>query len=145
MDTERFTTYLLGMDTSGEGQPVVSVNDIKLLRAGHLTSNNGVIVNLLVQVAGIASCKLHRTQVVHIHVVEIGIDMLTELEIVVGIHDVAHTLLNVVIVDITISDGHSVHGNDAAGMLTLIAKRMRQTKHGLNVALSLQSLRDSIV
>jgi hypothetical protein len=71
--------------------------------------------------------------------------MVTESEIVVRIHDVTNTLLNVVVIYISPGDRHSVHGNDTTGMLTLIAKRMRQTQGDVQVALSLQALRDTIV
>ena len=71
--------------------------------------------------------------------------MITQLEIVVRIHNVTHTLLHVVVIDITPSNGHSVHGHDTTGMLTLITKRMRQTEHRLNIALSFQTFRDTII
>ena len=145
MDTERLTTDLLGMDTSGEGQPVVSVDDVKLLGTGHLTGDDRVVVNLLVQIARITAGKLHRTQIVHVHIVKVCVDMITQLEIVVRIHNVTHTLLHVVVIDITPGNGHSVHGHDTTGMLTLITKRMRQTEHRLNIALSFQTFRDTII
>jgi hypothetical protein len=133
------------VDTSREGKPVVSVDDVKLLCAGHLTCDDRVVVDLLVQIARITSGKLHGTEVIHVHVVEIRIDMLTELEIVVRIHDITHTLLDIVIVYVTISDRHGIHGNDTTSVLTLITKRMRQTEGDVHVALSLQTLRDTIV
>jgi hypothetical protein len=71
--------------------------------------------------------------------------MLTELEIVVRIHDIAHTLLDIIIVYIAVCNRHSIHGNDTTSMLTLITERMRQTKRDVHVALSLQTLRDTIV
>ena len=145
MDTQRFATYLLGMDTSGEGEPVVSVDNIKLLRAGHLSGNDRVVINLLVQVARITTGKLHRTKVVHVHIVKVGVDMLAQLKIVIGIHDIAHALLHVVVIYIAPRNGHSVHGNDTAGMLTLIAKGVRQAQYRLDIALSLQAFRDTIV
>jgi hypothetical protein len=71
--------------------------------------------------------------------------MLTKLEIVIGIHDITDTLLHIIIIHITICDRDGIHGYDTAGMLTLISKRMRQTEYRLNIALSLQALRNSIV
>ena len=145
VDTQGLATHLLGMDTGREGQPVVGMDDIKLLSAGHLTSDNRVVVDFLMQVTWITAGKLHRAKVIDVHIVEVGIDMLTQLEIIVRIHDVTHALLHVVVIDITISNGHSVHSHDTTGMLTLITKRMRQAEHRLNVALSLQTLRNTIV
>ena len=145
VDTQRLAAHLLGMNTSGEGQPIVSVDDIKLFGTGHLTSDDRVVVDLLVQVAGIAACKLHRTEVVDVHIIEVGIDMVTKLEIVVGIHDITHTLTYIVIVHIAPGDGNGVHSNDAAGMLALITEGMRQAEGDIHIALSLQTLGDTIV
>jgi hypothetical protein len=39
MDTQGLTTNLLGMDTSGEGEPVVRMDNVELLSTGYLTSN----------------------------------------------------------------------------------------------------------
>ena len=71
--------------------------------------------------------------------------MLATLIIIVGIHDVAHTLLHVVVIDIAPGDGHSIHGHNTTGMLTLVAKGVGQTEHRVDVALSLQTLGDAIV
>jgi hypothetical protein len=145
VDAEWFARYLLSVDTSREGKPVVSVDDVKLLCAGHLTCDDRVVVDLLVKIARLTSGKLHSTEIIHVHVVEVGIDMLTELEIVVRIHDITHTLLDIIIVYIAVCNRHSIHGNDTTSMLTLITERMRQTKRDVHVALSLQTLRDTIV
>ena len=71
--------------------------------------------------------------------------MLAEFKIVVRVHNVAHALLHVVVVNITVGDRHGVHSHDATGVLALVTERMRQAEHGLNVTLSLQALRNSIV
>ena len=133
------------MDTSGEGKPVVRMDDIELLGTGHLTGNDRVIINLLVQVAGITTSKLHSTEVVNVHIIEIGIDMITELEIVIRIHDVAHALLHIIVAYIAIGNRYGIHSHNATGVLTLIAKGVRQAQHRLDIALSLQALRDTIV
>ena len=145
VDTQGLTTHLLSMDTSGEGEPIVCVDDIKLLSTRHLTCNDRVVIDLLMQIAGITSSKLHRPEIVHVHIVKVSIDMLTQLEIIVGIHDVAHTLLHIIVIYITISNGHSIHGNDTAGMLALITKRMWQAEHCLNIALGFQAFRNTII
>jgi hypothetical protein len=71
--------------------------------------------------------------------------MLAKFKIIIGIHNVAHTLLYVVVANVAIGNGYSVHGYDTACVLTLITKRVRQTQHRLDIALSLQALRDSVV
>ena len=145
VDAQGFAADLLSVDACRESQPVVSVDDIELFRSCHHACNDRVVVDLLVQIAGIASCKLHAAEVVDVHIVEVGIDMLTTLIVVFGVHDVAHTLLHIVIVDVAPGNGHGVHGHNATGMLTLITKGMRQTEHGVDVALSLQTFRDTVV
>ena len=145
MDTQRLTAYILRMDSSRIRQPVVSMNDIEVLRACHHTCYHRVVVDLLVQVRRIAASELHATEVVDIHVVEIRIDILAQLIVVVGVHDIPHPTLNIVTVHIPPGNGHRIHGNDTCSMLLLITKRMRQTKCDLNVALRLQSFRDAIV
>ena len=127
------------MDAGREGEPVVSVDDVKLLSAGHLSGNDRVVVDLLVKVAWISSGKLHRTKIVHVHIVKVGIDMVTELEIVVRIHDIAHALLHVVIVYIAPCDRHGIHSYDTCCMLALITKRMRQAERDVHIALGLQA------
>ena len=97
------------------------------------------------QVARITTGKLHCTKVIDVHIVEVGIDMVTESEIVVRIHDVTHTLTHIIIVDITPGNRNGIHSHNATGMLTLIAERMRQTEGDIHIALSLQALRDAIV
>ncbi len=138
-------TDVLGMDAGRIGQPVVRMNNVKLLGAGNHASDDRIVVDFLMQVAGIATGKLHSAQIIHMHVVEIGINMLTQLEIIVGIHHVTHAILHIVVADITPGDRHGIHGHDAASSLTLIAKRMWQTEHSLDVALCLQSFRNTIV
>ena len=66
--------------------------------------------------------------------------MLTTLEVIFWVHDIAHTLSDVVVADVAPSDRHSVHSHDATGVLTLITKGVGQAKHRLDVALCLQTL-----
>ena len=78
MDTKRFSTYHLSMHTSGISQPVVSMNNIKFLLTSHYSGYDGVIIDFLMQVFRITTGKFHATKVVHMHVREIRIDMITE-------------------------------------------------------------------
>ena len=145
MDAERLSTHILGMDSSRIGQPVMSMNDIELFRTSHNTGNHRIVVDLIVQVTGITTCKLHGTQIIDVHIVEVGIDMLTKFVIVIRIHDVTHAILHIIVVNITVGNRHRIHGNDAGGMRLFISEWMRQTECNLDVTLSLQTFRNTIV
>ena len=145
MNTQRLTAHVLRMDSCWIRQPVVCMNDIEVLCTCHHACNHRVVIDLLMQVRRIAARKLHTTEVVDIHVVEIRIDILAQLIVIVGVHDIPHPTLNIVTVHIPPGNGHRIHGNDTGSVLLLIAERMRQTKCDLNVALRLQSFRDAIV
>ena len=145
MDAQRFSTHVLGMDTSGIGEPVVSVDDIKLLCPGHHASDDRVVIDFLVQVFGVSSGKLHTSEVVHMHVVEVGIDMVAQFEVIVGVHDVPHPALHIVVVYIPPCDRNGTHTHDFAGRCVLIAKWLGQAQCDIHVALGVQSFRDSII
>ena len=40
VNAQGFSTHLLGVNTSGEGKPVVSMDNVKLLSASHLPGND---------------------------------------------------------------------------------------------------------
>ena len=126
MYAERFSADLLGMYSGGVGEPVVGMDDVELFSTRHYACNDRVVVDFVVQVARIASGKLHGTQVVDVHVVEVGIDMVAQLEIIVGVHNVAHAVANIVVVDVAPGDGHGIHGNDACGMGLFVAEGVGQ-------------------
>ena len=140
---QRFAAYLLGMYAGREGKPVVCVNDVKLFRPCHHTGNDRVVVYLVMQVGRITTCKIHASQVVDMHVVEVGIDMVTIAEIIVGVHDVSHPLLHIVVVDIAPGYRHTVHGHYLGGTAVFVAEGMRQTERDVYIALCVKSLRDA--
>ena len=140
VDAQRLSTHLLGVDTCGEGKPVVSMNDVELLRTSHHSCNDRIVIDFVVKVGRISTSKAHTAEVIDIHIIEVGIDMITITEIVIRVHDVAHTLLHIVIVDIAPGYRHTVHGYNFSGTAVFITKRMRQTESDIHIALSMQSL-----
>ena len=56
--------------------------DVELLGAGYYAGYYRVVVDLLVQVVGIASGELYATQIVGIEIAEIGVDVVTETVVV---------------------------------------------------------------
>ena len=92
------------------------------------------------EIRWITTGKVHTAEVIHVHIVEVSIDVVTITEIIVRVHDVAHTVLHVVIIYVAPSDRHTVHSHNLAGTSVLIAKRMRQTKRNINITLGMKSL-----
>ena len=73
------------MDPGRIGEPVVGMDEVKLLAACQHACNDAEVVDFIMQVAGIASCKAHAAQVVKaLHVIEVGINVVAEPVIVVG-------------------------------------------------------------
>ena len=145
VDAHRFAAHLLGVDAGGIGEPVVGVDDVEVEGACHLSCDDGVVVDFLVQVAGIAASELHGTQVVDVHVVEVGIDMFAQPIVHLWRHDVADALFHIVVVHITVGDGHCIHGHDGSGAGILIAERFGQTEDGFDIALGVEALADAEV
>ena len=141
VDDEGLAAHLLGVDACGIGEPVVGVDDVELLATRHHTGNDRIIVDFLVQIARVTACKLHATQVVDMHKVEVGIDMVAVSVIIVGIHEVANPTAYVVEVDVAVSDGHTVHRNDARVGAVLVAPWLRQAERYVDVALCVKTLR----
>ena len=59
MDAQWLSTHLLGIDSGRIGKPVVGMDDIEVLGARYLACNDAVVVDLVSQIARIASGKLH--------------------------------------------------------------------------------------
>jgi len=143
MYAQRFAADLFGIDACGISQPVVSVDNIELLRPRHHTGDDRVVVDLVVEIGGIAARKVHASQIVDVHIVEVGIDMVTEVVVFFRAHQVADALFDVVVVDISPCDGHTVHGHDVRKGVILIAPGLRQAEGDVDIALSVQSFRDT--
>ena len=143
MNAQRLAADMLGIDAGGIGEPVVRMDDVKVLGACHHTGNDGVVVYFLVQVGGIASGKLHTAEIVDVHIVEIGIDVVAQTVVVVGIHHVGDAALHIFAVNVAPCDRHTVHCHNAARRLVLVAEGARQTQHRLHVTLRVQSLGDA--
>ena len=79
VNAQRFARYLLGVNTCWEGKPVVCVDNIVFHGTCNHTCYNGIVVYFFVQIGRIATCKLHRTNITHVHIAEIGVDIITQL------------------------------------------------------------------
>ena len=145
MDAQWLATHSLGMDTSRECQPVVGVDNIKFFATGYNASDDAVVVDLIVEIRWITAGKIHTAEVIHVHIVKVGIDVVTVAEIVIRIHDVAHTLLHIVMIDVAPGDRHTVHSHKFTCTAVLITERMRQTQCNIDISLGMQALGDTKV
>ena len=131
------------MHTSREGEPVVGMNNVELLRACQHASDDREIVNLIMQIARIAPSEAHTTEVVKsLHVIEISIDVIAET-IVVFSGMTHEAVFDVVILHIAPGDRHLTHVNDFEKFL-LVACWLRHTECGLHIALYRQTLGDAV-
>ena len=140
VDTQWLTTNVLGMDSSRISQPVVCMNDVEFLRTSHNTCNDGIIIDFLMQVAGIATCKFHTSQVVDIHVIEIRVDMVTILEVIFRTHDIAYPTVDIIILYVAPCDRHSIHGNNLTCRTVFVAPWFGQAKNRINITLCMKTL-----
>ena len=131
------------MHASREGEPVVGMNDIKLLRACQHTSDDGEVVDLIMQIAWIATSEAHAAKVVEtLHVIEVCIDVITET-VVVFSRMTYEAVFDVVILHIAPGDRHLTHVNDFEKFL-LVACWLRHAECGLHIALYRQTLGDAV-
>ena len=146
MDAQRFAAHHLGMHAGGIRQPVVRVDNVELLLAGHHACDDGEVVDLIIQVGRIAACKLHAADVIDVHVREIGIDMVAQVVVRFRRHAGSQTVLQPLqplIIHIAPNDGHLVHADDVQEVF-FIAARFGHTERGLHVSLHAQALRDAV-
>ena len=140
---ERFAADELCVHSGRIGQPVVGMNDVKLLRAGQHTCDDREIVYLIVQVAGISSGEAHASHVIQaLHVVEIGIDVVTET--VVILYRMSHkAILDIIVLNVTPGNRHLTHIYYFQEFL-LITAWTRHTERGLHIALCVEAPCDAV-
>ena len=68
MNAKRLTTHHLSMHAGRICQPIVGMNNIKLLLASNDTRYNREIIDLVMQVSRIPSGKLHTPQIIYIQI-----------------------------------------------------------------------------
>ena len=96
MDHQRLAGHLLGMYACRICQPVVTVNDVTVDRAGNDTGCYRIIVDLFKKVVGIAARELDTSEIIGAHVIEVGIYMVAQTEIQIRIHHLADARLDII-------------------------------------------------
>ena len=92
------------------------------------------------QIPWITAGEVHRPEVVDVHVIEVGIDVLTQLEVQFRRHQIAETVFHIVIAKFTIGDGYMIHCHNVSKRVVLITERMRQAEDCLDIPLCMKSL-----
>ena len=133
------------MDAGRIGQPVVCMDDVKLFRPCDNAGYHRIVVYLIMQIGRITTGKLHASQIIDMHIIEIGIDVVAETIVIVRRHDVAYSALHVIMSNIPPYDGHTVHGNNPCCRAVFIAKRMWQTECNIDIALGMKPLGYTVV
>ena len=145
MDAQGLARNLLGMDAGGIGKPVVGMDDVVIERAGNDSGDNRIVIDFLMEIGGVSTGKLHRTEVIDVHIIEIRIDVVAQAEVEIGVHNVTHLVLHIVVIDIAPGDRHTVHRHDIGGAAVFIAPWFGQTEYRLYITLGVQTLRYTIV
>ena len=144
VNDEGLAAHALGVNACGIGEPVVGVDDVELLLAGNDACHDGIVVDFVVQVFGIAAGKLYAAQVVGEAIVEVGIDMVAQGEVEFGRHLIAEALLHVVVVYIAPHYGRSAQPDDVHKTFVLVAPRLGQAERYLHVGLHRQAFGDAV-
>ena len=132
---QRLSAHLLGVDARGIGEPVVGMDDVILLLSGNDTRHDGVVVDLFLQIVGIAARKLDATQVVGEPIGEIGVDVVAQGEILFGRHAIAEALAHIVVVHVAPHDGSFAQPDDVHETFVLVAPGLGDAEGDVHVGL----------
>ena len=110
MNAERLAAYHFRMHTGRIGQPVVCVDNVKLLLTRHHSGYNRKVIDFFMQISRITAGKVHTAKVVDVHIREIRIDMVAQSVVLFRTH-CRQTRLQIIIIDVTPYDRHLVHAD----------------------------------
>ena len=144
VDHKWLAGHLLGVDASGVGEPVMGVDDVAIDGSCDHARHNTVIVNLLEQVLRIASRELDAPKVVGAHVVEITIDVVTQVEVQLRIHHLADAALH--IIPFHIAPGHrcAVSSDDVGKILRFVSPGLWDDKCDVHVSIFPHALSEAV-
>ena len=144
MDDERLARHLLGMDSGGISEPVVGMDYVELLCAGNHACHNRVVVYFLHQVVGVTAGEFNATQIVGAHIVEVGVNIVSQAEILVGVHKTSDTIIDIFAVDIPPRHRHLRSAYDLGEGLVLVAVGPRNDESDFHIATLPHSFRQAI-
>ena len=144
VDDQWFSADVLCVDSGGVGEPVVSVDDVKLLLACDDACHDGVVVAFILQVLGIASGEADASQIVGEPIVEVGVDVISEIIVKLGVHLGSEALSQIIGIHVAPNDGCFAQADDVHETFVLIAPGLWKTESDVHIRLSCQTFGDAI-
>ena len=141
---QRLACHLLGMDTGRISEPVVRVYHIEIDSACNHTCHYRIVIDLLEQVVGIAARKLNAAEIVGAHVVEVGIDMVAQVEVELRIHHIAYAALHIVVAYVAPCHWHTVCAHYAGKAALFVTPWLRNDKSDVHVAIVIHTLCEAV-
>ena len=135
VDDHRLATHVFGVDTCWIGEPVVGMDDVELLPACDDACADGVIVDFFQEVVRISAGKLDATQIVHMHVIEICVDVVAQFVVFLRVHDGTHPVLEGFITGIAPNNGRVPGSGYLEEALVFVAVRFWYHKDDIQVGL----------
>ena len=144
MDNQRFSWNLLSMNTCRISQPVVWVNNIKLLLTSYHTGYNRIVVDFFMQIIRISSWEFHATQIIGMHIIEVCINMVAQVIIKLRIHIMSYSIFYIIPLYVTPYNRHTVHSYNTQETLVFVSPRLRNTESNFHIFLLSKSMSQSI-
>ena len=135
---------LLGVNTGRIGEPVVRVDNIAWNGACNHTSHNRIIVDFLNEVIGVTTGELDAAQVVGVHIIEITVDVISQIKISLRVHHIADTALHIFAAHVAPCDRRGVGANDSCKSLLFVAPRLGYNECDVHVAAIVHTFRKTV-
>ena len=100
MNHQWFARHLLGMNSCRIRQPVVRMNDIKLLLTRYHPGNDRIVIDLFMQIVRITSGKFDASQIIRIETTEVSVDMVAQVIEQLRVHIASYTSFHIIPTDI---------------------------------------------
>ena len=140
MYDQRCARQLLCVDSSRICQPVMRMNDVKLLLTCNDTCDDTVVIDFFIQIVRITPGELYATNIISVDITEIRIDVVTQRIVEFRENPSVCTFCNLLRIHIMPYHRHAVHRNDFQETLIFVAPWLRQAESDIHIWLHRQSL-----
>ena len=131
---QRFSRNLLGVYPGWIRQPVVRVYDVAGIGASYHTGHNRIIIYLFEQIVGITPRKFDTTQIIGMQIIEIGVNVISQIEIFLRIHAVPQPAGDIVPRDIAPCDRCISRTDDMSETFIFISVRFGYDECYIHIA-----------